>query len=276
MKLSIGVMLFFILFSPTLRSQETLPEYNIKCTYKYEYQPDSTNPGSKKSELMLLLINQAESYFVSWKTFMYDSISFANQTKAESNHVVSSASPVAQFVTPVNYKIFKEQDSISFWQLAGPGTMFTYREPKSELEWKISGDTMTMVGVRCQKATVDYSGRKWVAWFAPSIPIQDGPYKFCALPGLIVKVCDSRDFFVFTLESFENKSTRVNSLPIPSGISIEKTDKNKFLRYQEKYKNNRFEMDQASGKVFISGGQEIKKYLEEQARKNNNTIEKYK
>lgn len=33
-----------------------------------------------------------------------------------------------------------------------------------------------------QKATCDFAGRKWIAWFTTEIPIQDGPYKFYGLP----------------------------------------------------------------------------------------------
>lgn len=276
MRLSFCILFLFIFLSSHLQSQEALSEYSIKCTYQYDYQSDSTDAMSKRSEIMLLLINKRASYFVSWKTFMYDSVSFANTTKMENNHVSSSSSTFAQFVTPLNYKILKDQDSTYFWQLAGPATMFTYGEAKNELKWNISEDTMTISDINCQKATVNYSGREWIAWFAPAIPIQDGPYKFCNLPGLIVKVSDTQSFFSFTLKSFENKAIRVNSLPIPSGISIKRTNKNEFLKYQEVYKNNRFEMDQASGKVFTSGGEEIRKYLEEQAKKNNNAIEIYK
>ena len=39
-----------------------------------------------------------------------------------------------------------------------------------------------------QKAETFIFGRKWTAWFSPEIPIQDGPYKFRGLPGLIVKI----------------------------------------------------------------------------------------
>lgn len=41
-----------------------------------------------------------------------------------------------------------------------------------------------------QKATCNFAGRTWTAWFTTEIPIQDGPYKFHGLPGLIVKIED--------------------------------------------------------------------------------------
>ena len=56
--------------------------------------------------------------------------------------------------------------------------------------WQILGDTATIQGLACQAAETYYGGRRYVAWFAPSIPIADGPYVFAGLPGLIVKVSD--------------------------------------------------------------------------------------
>ena len=41
-----------------------------------------------------------------------------------------------------------------------------------------------------QKATTEFGGRKWNAWFTTDLPFQDGPYKFNGLPGLIVKIED--------------------------------------------------------------------------------------
>jgi GLPGLI family protein len=41
-----------------------------------------------------------------------------------------------------------------------------------------------------QKATTEFAGRKWTAWFAEELPFNDGPYKFKGLPGLIVKISD--------------------------------------------------------------------------------------
>jgi GLPGLI family protein len=42
-----------------------------------------------------------------------------------------------------------------------------------------------------QKATTEFGGRKWTAWFCEEIPLSDGPYKFKGLPGLIVKISDA-------------------------------------------------------------------------------------
>jgi hypothetical protein len=53
------------------------------------------------------------------------------------------------------------------------------------------------LGNNCQKALTTFRGRSYIAWFAPDIPLSAGPYKFRGLPGLIVKVEDTKSNFVY-------------------------------------------------------------------------------
>ena len=54
-----------------------------------------------------------------------------------------------------------------------------------------------------QKASCDFGGRRWEAWFTPEIPYSEGPYKFCGLPGLILNIADTDGHYVFELLSIE-------------------------------------------------------------------------
>jgi GLPGLI family protein len=65
------------------------------------------------------------------------------------------------------------------------------------IEWEISSDVDTLLGVEVMKATTNYAGRKYEGWFAPSIPISFGPHVFKGLPGLILKVYDVDKKFVY-------------------------------------------------------------------------------
>jgi GLPGLI family protein len=60
-----------------------------------------------------------------------------------------------------------------------------------KLEWKILPDQQKIGEYKVQKATTSFGGRDWTAWFTTDIPIQDGPYVFYGLPGLIVKIEDA-------------------------------------------------------------------------------------
>ncbi|WHF51924.1 GLPGLI family protein [Chryseobacterium gotjawalense] len=65
-----------------------------------------------------------------------------------------------------------------------------------KLSWKVSEERKVIQIYNCQKATTEYGGRVWEAWFTNEIPIQDGPYIFHGLPGLIVEIHDiTKDYF---------------------------------------------------------------------------------
>lgn len=87
------------------------------------------------------------------------------------------------------------------------------------LNWKLFEETKKFNQYNCQKAQVNYGGRLWIAWFTKDIPINDGPYIFDGLPGLIVDIADSDNDYHFSLiEIRKNKS--INSFEKPHPINI--------------------------------------------------------
>ncbi|MEG0760568.1 GLPGLI family protein [Chryseobacterium piscicola] len=70
----------------------------------------------------------------------------------------------------------------------------------SKFNWKILSDKQKIGEYNTQKATTEYGGRKWTAWFSTDIPFQDGPYKFSGLPGLIVKIEDDAKNYSWVLQ----------------------------------------------------------------------------
>ena len=75
-------------------------------------------------------------------------------------------------------------------------------------DWKIEKGKKSVNGFTLQKATLNYKGRNWIAWFNSEIPLPYGPYKFQGLPGLIFELYDSEDIFHFSLI----KSQRLDSV----------------------------------------------------------------
>ncbi|MCL1973754.1 MAG: GLPGLI family protein [Bacteroidetes bacterium] len=74
---------------------------------------------------------------------------------------------------------------------------YSYTESPNQMEWKILPDTDTLLSYFCQKAVTEFRGRKFEAWFTPEIPLNEGPWKFCGLPGLILQVSDTRQHYLF-------------------------------------------------------------------------------
>ena len=85
---------------------------------------------------------------------------------------------------------------------------FKYSEPIPALQWKIEGKDSVIAGYHCQAATTSLRGRRWRAWFTLDIPVSDGPWKLCGLPGLILRATDEQGYFDFDC-------TGVASIEIP-------------------------------------------------------------
>ena len=72
-------------------------------------------------------------------------------------------------------------------------------------------------------------GRNYHAWFAPEIPLNEGPWKFNGLPGLILEVYDTQDHYHFTLIGMQQEGTEpvcyYNFRP-----NYEKIDRIKYLK----------------------------------------------
>ena len=80
-------------------------------------------------------------------------------------------------------------------------TNWKYEESIDTPRWVITDSVMVIDGINCVKATADYRGREWTAWFAPEIPFNEGPWKLWGLPGLIVRAYDSKGHYRFEAKS---------------------------------------------------------------------------
>ncbi len=78
-----------------------------------------------------------------------------------------------------------------------------YSEPIPRQSWIISFEMQELLGYTCQKAICHFRGRDYVAWFAPDIPVRQGPWKLGGLPGLILKAHDVDSLYTFEAVKIE-------------------------------------------------------------------------
>lgn len=259
--------IFTLLFTNSFIAKAQDKTYKIQCTYELNYQPDSTNTGSKKSEEMLLLLNDHYSIFTSKNNYLRDSV---DRVVAFNSANMNSTLQYFQSV-PTNFRftiIKGSTDELLYIDFVYHDRL-SYTEPKNNFNWTILHDTATINGFNCQKATASYGGRKWIAWFAPGISISDGPYKFNGLPGLIIKINDSQNHYSFMLTDFVNRE----GIVLTSQKEIMLVTKSKFYALQDYYNSNPLEVAKMNGTRFISGEENIRKRLEERLRTNNNPLE---
>ena len=78
-------------------------------------------------------------------------------------------------------------------------------------DWQLIPDSATtIIGYHCQLAKTNFKGRTWLAWYAEDIPVSEGPWKLCGLPGLILRAYDAQQQFYLNaigLEDLKGKET---------------------------------------------------------------------
>lgn len=102
-------------------------------------------------------------------------------------------------------------------------------------KWKITKERSKILNYNCIKATTTFRGRNYVAWYTEEIPLQNGPWKFCGLPGLIIKVADDQDAFSYQLTGIDLKAKFDQGIiAIPDTYTKDKAIS--FLEYTVLYK----------------------------------------
>lgn len=103
-----------------------------------------------------------------------------------------------------------------------------------ELNWDINHTEIKKIGeIVCNKATLYFRGRNYIAWYDIKNPINFGPWKFNNLPGLILEIYDETNRYNWKASTivFSNKS----EITIPKEEDIQAISIQEFvdLRYSQ-------------------------------------------
>ncbi|MDQ0593976.1 GLPGLI family protein [Chryseobacterium ginsenosidimutans] len=271
--------------------------------YEYKSIPDSNNKEDIKKEMMLLDIDKKGSSYYSRDKFVSDSTSMAEIQKQIKGGGGSISVNRRESQGATSYKVVKSYPDFKTYLFTRVSTDQYKVKEDQKPEWKILADKQKVGEYNTQKATANYGGREWIAWFSTDIPFQDGPYKFYGLPGLIVKLEDTTGSHIMTLVG--NKKIEApaeqKELEIPGNVrlmgvggkEIEVT-KDQYKKVWKDYVNDpaknmrqmmmgNSENSKVSFKVRTDGGKEIsdpnqvfreiEKRAKESLAKNNNPIE---
>lgn len=173
-----------------------MAQQSTRFVYQVSIKTDSTDANSIKTELANLDVSPTKSIFYSDNQLKRDSIfSRARQTgsfnfdRSQMQNLQSNL----DFTIEKNYA----DQNLNFNSRIGRD-QYSYTE-SPQFNWKILPETVKIGDYNTQKAQMKYGGRTWNAWFTTDIPLQDGPYKFSGLPGLIVKIEDTNGNYSFDL-----------------------------------------------------------------------------
>lgn len=234
------------------------PEYpraDIKVGYNYHKIFLRGSDGVIETDIpFVLLANSAESKFYCPSTEYKDSLNSTPSGRALADRMFKAA--MTKYIDTkdraamdgVVYKtqlyVFKSRTSGEFtvYDYVGMTGNFYYREPVEELAWEISDSIRTILGYEAVMAEADYHGRHWTVWFAPEIPVQDGPWKLHGLPGLILEASEESGQHHFSAVGIEMSDKEI--VPIYNKGKYEKSTRIDMLRSERYSRQN--------GKAMIS------------------------
>lgn len=250
MKKQIKVLLLLCLFAQSLFSQQieflnpsdkqmvavgSEKQVLDTCVFRVQYRMLSVNdvdlPDNKKENIMLLEIGNNISKFYDYLKWMTDSmidIHAANNVSMEES--LNTILPLSKGGKSLN--IFKNypDDKLTVTDIIPLSGIVKYEEDIDEPKWELASGNLEVCGYNCNKATASFRGRNYTAWYAPDIPVSDGPWKFTGLPGLILKIEDDLNHYSFECIAIEKSD---GDAPIymleRSYIKVEKRDFEKAL-----------------------------------------------
>ncbi|MFD2871248.1 GLPGLI family protein [Mucilaginibacter ximonensis] len=174
--------------------------------YKFSHIRDTTQRDKPYTENMVLFAGQNASVYKSYDRNVQNALmkkQIEEQVAAQkgsgnmriniSNRVPTSNAEY--YIFNVDGKLIDKENLIA--------TAYLIEQPIPKINWTITGDTSTIGGLHCQKATGPFKGRDYTVWFAPDVPFHVGPWKLNGLPGLIVDAHDKKNEVIFKFDSME-------------------------------------------------------------------------
>lgn len=202
----------------------------MECVYEHCIY----DPYFDKTEIHdeILEIGRKESRYSEYNRYLRDSIIAVDYpnglTKGEFYKISKKVGASRTAETNKNFEGNKLKHYESIF-----GENYVYEEDIPTFDWKFTDETDEICGYKCRKATAEFRGRTWNAWYAEDIPVDNGPFKFGGLPGLILKVEDTNKEHIFEAmqvrKSDKEFGYKIQSFLIP-------TDREKFNKMMLDYK----------------------------------------
>jgi len=240
------VLIISFLIVSVLGYSQTIDHAQLEVIYHFEFVNNRLDPDRRITDEVILLIGNEYTAYFSFRNYIADSLrrtgapefmpeligSDGRRTSVRLNESFEAATARAgivgtptvvmprtmpasspfnrarYFINRKSAKATRMEHIVDVRNLSNAhGNNLSYTEPLNSPTWTISTETQTIIGYHTQKATTRFGGRDWTVWFAPDIPISEGPWKLRGLPGLILKAETADGEFSLTATSV-NRGTR--------------------------------------------------------------------
>lgn len=196
------ILIISLLLSLSAFSQEKTDCARIRITYNTTWG-EWKNLKTKADVQRLEIGNRSSKFYSYWQKRTKEICDSMNRVgNLNTAEMIRKTKPYSGAQDYHVYKNFPQSGKLTFVSRVDMDVL-KYEEDMPEFDWKIvEGDTV-IAEYNCQAAVTEWRGRKWKAWFTTDIPISDGPWKLCGLPGLILKTTESENFFTFDCAGIE-------------------------------------------------------------------------
>lgn len=220
-------------------SKETANRFFYELTFKPK--KDST----KLDKVITILdITKDKSIYQDYTVVAQDSIIVEAVNKMQKSGVFADIMKMIK-MPKFGYKITKSYPSMKEQYADRISRNYFGYDEDLKLNWNTQNEKQKIGEYNTQKATTEFGGRKWTAWFSTDLPFPDGPYKFYGLPGLIVKIEDDEKNYSWVLQgnkkinNYEelSEADKINS-KFGVDMTVKKISKEKFEQAYNNFKKD--------------------------------------
>lgn len=236
MKSLVALTIFVYMGIECCYAQKKIDEAYLKCQYDYTYVVDTLS-GKTVKDWLVLQIGENLSKCYSYYSMQVDSIFASPDRDVILRQQINAAIGSKTEWPHKRMKAYVYKNYPQGKMTVTDGLLmqdYIYEDTLYAQNWVIQDSSKLILGHECQKAVCHYRGHCWTAWFAMDIPITDGPWKLCGLPGLIMEATSEDNSHAFKLLGMEkvSKEPIVFSKTYVGNNKFEKTTFEKFLKEQ--------------------------------------------
>ncbi|MGJ1411295.1 GLPGLI family protein [Sphingobacterium thalpophilum] len=201
-KFSMAVIIGLLLLGQQLLAQNN--QVNMFIKYDFEHIADSSKRTEPITRSVYLYIADENSYYAMApmeksqpQGAFHMSMDAVDQSDALVNLYTPFAAGEAPCLVAMLGRLYKVQPNKGY-----------------KIDWTITDEKKDIGGYTCHKATGQFGGRNYVAWFTEEIPFPVGPWKLHGLPGAILEAADSTNEVRFRYAGLDKVTDRITLMDI--------------------------------------------------------------
>lgn len=181
----------------------------IEICYSKTVNRDTTRDDYMVTSPMILRIGDHGTMFFPKMTMNNDSLNYYNRELAIQVVIdaLTKGLPVSSVLGHEHEYLFRNinKQETMVYQAVGDEA-FYYIENTECPNWIIGEEMREINGMNCIEAHCSFHGREWTAWFAPEIPIKEGPWKLFGLLGLVIEAHDANCHYKFEVTGIRTEN----------------------------------------------------------------------